>query len=180
MPKESIKKFKVTKSLRLQKGAMTVTFFAALALFAFAVVSLLVCLIIGELDKYILGLLVILAMVSALWIFAFKLISVNSYGFSMVSFGDKSMRFYLNEITDDLSWSSVADCGMIKNLWITWVYVSNHELDETERSHFPDNTGAGTFYFEYEENAFNEFMKYLPERFREEMLRRRDELIKKK
>ena len=119
-------------------------------------------------------------MVSALWVFAFKLISVNSYGFSMVSFGDKCMRFYLNEKTDDLFWSAVTDCGMIKNLWIKWVYISNHELSDEERSHFPDNTGEGTFYFEYDEKAFDEFMKYLPEQFHEEMLRQRDELIKKK
>ncbi|MDO4353891.1 MAG: hypothetical protein Q4C93_02880, partial [Clostridia bacterium] len=68
----------------------------------------------------------------------------------------------------------------IKNLWIKWVYISNHELSDEERRHFPDNTGEGTFYFEYNEKAFDEFMKYLPEQFHEEMLRQRDELIKKK
>lgn len=180
MPKESIKKFKVTKSLRLHKGSMTIVFFIAVGLLAFALISLAVCLIGSLGDKYIYGLLVILAMVSALWVFAFKLISVNSYGFSMVSFGDKCMRFYLNEKTDDLFWSAVTDCGMIKNLWIKWVYISNHELSDEERRHFPDNTGEGTFYFEYDEKAFDEFMKYLPEQFHEEMLRQRDELIKKK
>lgn len=179
MPKESIKKFKVTKSLRLSGGLMKGIFFFAVALCIFALVSLAVCLIGGLGDNFIIGLLVILACVSALWSFGFKLVSVSSYGFSMVSFGDRSMRFYLNEATDDLYWNKVTNCGMIKNLWLKWVYISDHPLTAEELKSFPDNTDGGTFYFEYDDEAFEEFMKFLPENFREEMLKARDEMIKK-
>lgn len=180
MPKETIKKFKVTNSMRLSGSLMKILFFFALGLLAFAIVGLAVCLIGGLGDNYIIGLLVILGCVSGLWVFGFKLTSVNSFGFSMVSFGDRSMRFYLNENTDDLYWSNVTECGMLKNLWIKWVYISDHPLSAEEIKSFPDNTSGGTFYFEYEEAAFDEFMKYLPEEFHEKMLTERDAMIKKK
>lgn len=180
MPKEPIKKFKVTNSMRLSGTFTKVLFCVALFLLAFAIVGLLVCLIGGLGDNYVIGLLVILGCVSGLWVFGFKLTSVNSFGFSMVSFGDKSMRFYLNEHSDDLFWSNVTDCGFMKNLWIKWVYISDHPLTAEETKDFPDNTNGGTFYFEYDESAFDEFMKYLPEKFHEKMLADRDAMIKKK
>lgn len=180
MPKESIRKFKVTNSMRLSGGLMKGVFFFAVALLVFALVSLAVCVIGGLGDKYVIGLLVILAGVSGLWVFGFKLVSVNSFGFSMVSFGDRSMRFYLNEETDDLYWNKVTECGMAKNLWIKWVYISDHPLTPFELKSFPDNTNGGTFYFEYDDEAFEEFMKFLPEEFHETMLKARDEMITKK
>lgn len=180
MAKESIKKFKVTNSLRLSGGFMKALFCFAVGLLVFAIVGVAVCVIGGLGDSYTIGLLVILGCVSGLWVFGFKLTSVNSFGFSMVSFGDRSMRFYLNEATDDLYWNKVEECGMLKNLWIKWVYISDHPLTDAEIKNFPDNTNGGTFYFEYDAEAFDEFMKYLPEEFHEKMLSERDAMVKKK
>lgn len=159
--KEKVKKYLVTRSLRMPNKWMKLFFCGGLAMAAVAVVLALGCLIKGTTDG--LGVAVILALLAVIWIFMVFFNSANNYGVSMISFNEVCIKFYYYQEEYRLDWENVVSAGIEKTRLAYWVYVSDHELSTEEKKEFPEHVKSGVMYYGYEKNAWDEMMKFAPE-----------------
>ena len=161
------KKYVVTRSLRMPSKWMKGFFYAGVIMAAAAVVLALICLIAGA--KSMLGIAVILALLSAIWIFMVYFNSANNYGVSMISFNESYIKFYYYKEEYKLAWEKVVSAGIEKTRLAYWVYLSDHELSADEKVEFPEHAKKGVMYYGYEKNAWDEMMKFAPESVKEEL-----------
>lgn len=171
MSNEKLKRYQVTQSIRFATKGTKVLFFAGMCLAAVSVLAIAIALIFG--NKNILGVAVIGALLSVIWMFATRFMSESTFGFANVSFYDGGIIFRSSNATDaehyTLRWCDCVACGLEKTRWSWWVYASDHELSDAERVEFPENVKDGVFYFNYAQNTWEEFMKFVPEQFREKL-----------
>ena len=158
---EKVKKYIVTRSLRMPSKWMKGFFCGGIIMAAIAVIMALLCLI-GGTTKY-LGGACILAILAAIWIFMVAFNSSNHYGVSMISFGDVCIKFYYYKEEYKLAWEKVVSAGIEKTRLAYWVYLSDHELSEAEKKEFPEHVKDGVMYYGYEKNAWDEMMKFAPD-----------------
>ena len=171
MSNEKLKRYQVTQSIRFASKGVKILFFAGLALAAASVLAIAAALIFGS--KGVLGVAVIGALLSVIWLFAARFMSESTYGFANVSFHEGGVIFRSSNAADaeqyTLRWADCVACGLEKTRWSWWIYAADHELSDAERVEFPENVKSGVFYFNYANNTWEEFMKFVPERFRAEL-----------
>lgn len=165
--KEKVKKYIVTRSLRMPNAWMKGFFFGGVTMAAVAVILALSCLIRSTTAG--LGVAVILALLAAIWIFVVFFNSANNYGVSMISFNESYVKFYYYKEEYKLAWENVVKGGIEKTRRAYWVYLSDHELSADEKKEFPEHVKDGVMYFGYEKNAWDEMMKFAPERIKSEL-----------
>ena len=159
--KEKVKKYIVTRSLRMPNIWFKVFFFGGVAMAAAAVVLALSCLIRSTTAG--LGVAVILALLSAIWLFVVFFNSSSNYGVSMISFNETYIKFYYYKEEYKLAWDNVVSAGIEKTRLAYWVYLADHELSAEEKKEFPEHVKDGVMYYGYEKNAWDEMMKFAPE-----------------
>ena len=164
---EKEKKFVVTRSLRMPGKWMKGFFIGGLTMASVAVILALICLIKGTKD--LLGIAIILALLSAIWIFMVYFNSANNYGVSMISFNESYIKFYYYKEEYKLAWERVVSAGIEKTRLAYWVYISDHELSADEKVEFPEHVKDGVMYYGYEKNAWDEMMKFAPESVKKEL-----------
>ena len=168
MDNKKLKRYQVTQSLRFGSGFVKAMFVFALVMELAAVVTLVVSVINGS--KAFIGAGIIVAVVMAIWLFSIRLISENTFGFANISFYEGGIIFRVSNAPDaknyTLRWSDCVECGIEKTRFSFWVYAADHKLSPAEHKEFPENVGKGVFYFNYAYNTWEEFMTYLPDRFR--------------
>lgn len=165
--KEKVKKFIVTRSLRMPSKWMKGFFCGGIIMLAAAIVLALKCLFTGTTSS--LGVAVILALLSAIWIFMVYFNSANNYGVSMISFNESYIKFYYYKEEYKLAWEKVVSAGIEKTRLAYWVYLSDHELSADEKKEFPEHVKDGVMYYGYEKNAWDEMMLYAPESVKAEL-----------
>lgn len=171
MKSEKLKRFKVTQSIRFPSLIMKIIFYAGLVLLPLSVAVILLGLFIDALSG-LRGLCIVLGILSVIWLFAARFISESNFGLANVSFTDQCIIFRTGGAEGNeyrLDWSRAAACGMEKTRLSWWCYVSDHELAESEKREFPEFVEKGVFYFAYADNTWEEFFKFVPERFRGEL-----------
>lgn len=168
MDNKKLKRYKVTQTVRFQSKGTKVLFFGGLVLGSLALIAIAVCIIIGTTD--FLGLAVIVAILSAIWVFATRLISESAFGLSNVSFSPDAFIFYQSPVQDaksfSLYWDDVKEVGIEKTRWSYWVYASDHRLEDAEKVEFPEHVKDGVFYFSYAYNTWEAFMEFVPEQYK--------------
>ena len=132
-----------------------------------AVILVLICLITSSKD--LLGIAIILALLSAIWIFMVYFNSANNFGVSMISFNESYIKFYYYKEEYKLAWERVVSSGIEKTRLAYWVYLADHELSAEEKVEFPEHAKDGVMYFGYEKNAWDEMMEFAPEAVRKEL-----------
>lgn len=165
--KEKVKKFVVTRSLRMPSVWMKGFFCGGITMLAIAIVLALKCLFRGSTAG--LGVAAILALLSAIWIFMVYFNSANNYGVSMISFNETYIKFYYYEQEYKLAWEKIMKSGMEKTRLAYWVYLSDHELSAEEKKEFPEHVRDGVMYFGYEKKAWEEMMKFAPDSVKREL-----------
>lgn len=169
--KTKLRRFKVTQSLRFTDTVSKVLFYIALVVELFALMTIAWC-IIRHTQKS-LGVAVILAVLGVIWLFAIRLISESRYGLANVSFHETGMVFRQSNAPDAkeylLRWTDCVEAGIEKTRMSFWVYVSDHKLDPSEKKEFPQRVKDGVFYFNYDYNAWEEFLMFVPESFRTQL-----------
>ena len=173
--KEKVKRYHVTHSLRFPSPIVKGLYYASIVMIAGAVVTLAFCLITGTRGTAM-GLAAVVGMLGIIWMVASHFISENTYGLTTISFGEEYMMFYFGEDKFRLRWDKVVECGIEKTRRSYWVYASDHKLSEAEKKEFPQNVKDGVFYFDHYWNSWDEFMKFVPEQFREDLAARKAEL----
>jgi len=163
-----VKKYKVTQSLRLPSRALKFFYYGSLVLLSASILDVAYCLISGT-RGYVMGAGVIAFLFGLLWYVAVNLVNENSFGFTRISFGDQFAAFYVGEETFRLKWTDTVECGIEKTRRAYWVYASDHKLRDDEKKEFPENVDEGVFYFNYYWNTWEEFMKFVPEKFKPEL-----------
>lgn len=161
-----MKRFMVSTKLRLPSNGMRVLFCIGVSLAVLSLVGLLYSLI-SSTDT-VLGPAIIAAVASFLWLFAVRAISEANFGGSVIGFDESGIEFKTSEQTYRLSWDDCTDCGMIRNLFARWIYASDHRLTDAEKKNFPENVEKGVMYFCYQKESWAEFVKFVPEQFRDE------------
>lgn len=164
---EKEKKYLVTRSLRMPNKWMKGFFCGGLIMASAAVILVLICLITSSKD--LLGIAIILALLSAIWIFMVYFNSANNFGVSMISFNESYIKFYYYKEEYKLAWERVVSSGIEKTRLAYWVYLADHELSAEEKVEFPEHAKDGVMYFGYEKNAWDEMMKFAPEAVRKEL-----------
>ena len=142
-------------------------FYGGITMASAAVILALICLIKGSTDM--LGISIILALLSAIWIFMVVFNSSNNYGVSMISFNESYIKFYYYKEEYKLAWEKVCAAGIEKTRRAYWVYLSDHELSAEEKQEFPENVKDGVMYYGYEKNAWDEMIKFAPESVKKEL-----------
>ncbi len=165
--KGKLKRFQVTQSIRFGGLSMRLFYYAGLCLGAVSITAVALSVILNT--KSFLGLAVIGVLLSAIWVFAVRLISENSFGYANISFYEGGIIFRQSNAPDaksfTLRWSDCVECGIEKTRRSYWVYASDHKLNDAERKEFPENVEKGVFYFNYADNTWEEFISYLPDKF---------------
>ena len=178
--KTKLRRFKVTQSLRFTDTVSKVLFYIALVIELFAVMTIVWDLI-RHTQKF-LGVSVIFAVLGVIWLLAIRLISESRYGLCSVSFHEGGFVFRPSNANNApeylLRWTDCVEAGIEKTRMSFWVYASDHKLAPAERKEFPQRVNDGVFYFNYDLNAWEEFMKFVPEPFRSQLSAERDEKIK--
>ncbi len=172
--KGKTKLFVVTQSLRFPNPAVKILYYAGLVLLAAAAVAVAVCLVTGT-RGVIMGVAVIAGVLGIIWALATRLISENTFGFARISFGDEFIQFTSGDDKFRLKWEDVVECGIEKTRRAYWVYASDHKVTDAEKKEFPENVDEGVFYFNYYWNTWEEFMKFVPEKFRPELEKKKAE-----
>ena len=171
MSKEKLKRYQVTQSIRFATKGMKALFVVGLVLGAVSLITIAVSLLSG--NHTFLGAGIIFTLISFIWLFATRLMSESTFGYANVSFHEGGMIFRASNAPDapnyTLRWSDCVACGIEKTRLSYWVYASDHELAEDEKVEFPEHVKDGVFYFNYAGNTWEEFMKFVPEQFREEL-----------
>lgn len=166
--KGKLKRFQVTHSVRFTSNTSKILYFFAIAVELAAILTIGFC-VISHTQKF-LGVAVVFALLGVIWLFSIRLISQSRYGLANVSFHEIGMVFRANNSRDaeeyTLRWDDCVECGIEKTRMSYWVYASDHKLEPGERREFPQNAKDGVFYFNYAYNAWEEFMKFVPEKFR--------------
>ena len=166
-----LKRFHVTQSLRFGSTGVKLLFYAGVLLETAAVASICYC--IGSGSKGLLGVGVICAVLAAIWIIAVHMMSDNNYGLATVAFHEKGIVYKANGAAETpehlFRWDDCVECGIEKTRLSFWVYCSDHKLENSERKEFPENVKDGVFYFNYAYNTWEEFMKFVPERFKAQL-----------
>ena len=171
MKSEKLKRYKVTQSLRFPSNIMKGFFYAGLVLLPLGVIVAVLSIFIPALEG-VRGLAIIAAALSVIWLLAAKFISETNFGLANVSFTEQGIIFRTGGAEGSeyrLNWSDAVCCGMEKTRFSRWCYVSDHELSDKEKKEFPEFVEKGVFYFGYADNTWEEFMKFLPERFKHTM-----------
>ena len=167
MKQEKLKRFTVTQCMRFPSPIVKVIYYGGFCLIGAGAVIALVDLILQT--KAFLGVAIIGAILGFIWIFASRFISENTYGYANVSFTEDCIIFRSDGTPDadvyKLRWDDCKTCGVIKTRRSWWCFVSDHELSKDERKEFPENVESGVFYFSYAANTWEEFIKFVPERF---------------
>ncbi|MDO4573200.1 MAG: hypothetical protein Q4C13_07510 [Clostridia bacterium] len=171
---EKEKRFLVSLTIRFPSTINKVMFVLGLAALALAAAAALYSLVTWT--GKLLGAAIVVALLGAIWLFVCRSVSESVYGSTLVSFGKRCMRFYTKKQTYELDWDDCVVCGIRRSRWANWVYASDHELREAELVEFPENVEPNALYFGYQKESFEEFMKYVPERFREGLNARKAEL----
>lgn len=165
---DKLRRFKVTQSLRLPGTAMKVFYYGGFALGAVSAVWLIYCLISGE--RFLLGVAVVGAFLALIWLLAVHLMSESSFGLANIAFNNTGMVYRQNGAPDakeyTLRWDDCVEFGIEKTRHSFWVYGSDHELEDAERKNFPENVHDGVYYFNYAYNTWEEFLNYVPEKFK--------------
>ena len=169
-----VKKFQVTQSLRMPSRALKFFYYGSFVLLGGGAITVLLCLITGT-RGVAMGVAAIAAFLGLIWNLAVHFISENSFGFSRISFGDEYIMFYFGEDKFKLKWADVVECGIEKTRRSYWVYASDHAVTEKEKKEFPENVDEGVFYFNYYWNTWEEFMKFVPEKFKPELEAKKSE-----
>lgn len=168
MKQEKLKRFTVTQCMRFPSPIVKVIYYGGFALIGAGIIIAVVDLILQS--KAFLGAAIIGAILGFIWIIASRFISENSFGYANVSFTEDCIIFRSSNGEDaavyKLRWDDCRTCGVIKTRRTWWCFVSDHELSKAERKEFPENVEEGVFYFCYAANTWEEFMKFVPERFR--------------
>ena len=159
--KEKVKKFVVTRSLRMPGKWMKLFFCGGLIMAVIAVVLALKCLFCSTTEG--LGVAVILALLAVIWIFMVFFSSMNQYGVSMISFNESYVKFYYYQEEYKLAWEKIVRAGIEKTRLAYWVYLSDHELSADEKKEFPENVRDGVMYYGYQKEAWDEMMKFAPD-----------------
>lgn len=165
--KEKVKKYIVTRSLRMPNIWFKIFFFGGLAMVAVAVILALSCLIRSTTAG--LGVAVVLALLAAIWIFIVFFNSSSNFGVSMISFNESYVKFYYYKEEYKLAWDNVIKGGIEKTRRAYWVYLSDHELSDAEKKEFPEHVKDGVMYYGYEKEAWDEMMKFAPEAIKAEL-----------
>ena len=163
-----VKKFQVTQSLRMPSRALKFFYYGSFVLLGGGVLAVLFCLITGT-RGMAMGIAAVAVFLGLIWNLAVHFISENSFGFSRISFGDEYIMFYFGEEKFRLKWVDVVECGIEKTRRSYWVYASDHAVTEKEKKEFPENVDEGVFYFNYYWNTWEEFMRFVPEKFKPEL-----------
>jgi len=171
-----MKKFMVTTTLRLPSNGLKVFFVGGLILAGASLVGLLYSLITWS--GTVLGPSILAALLSFLWLFAARAISESSFGRSLIGFDGKGIVFTAPKAEYNLRWDACRECGIMKNRRAKWCYASDHALGDKEKINFPENVEKGVMYFCYQPESWEEFMKFVPEKFKDGLNKRKTELIK--
>ena len=166
--KGKTKQFIVTQSLRFPNAVMKVLYYCSLVMLTAAIVDIAVCLITGA-RGYYMGTGVIIGLFGLIWVVSAHLVSENTYGFTRISFGSEFIQFTSGDDKFRLKWDDVVECGIEKTRRAYWVYASDHKVSEAEKKEFPENVDEGVFYFNYFFNTWDEFMLFVPEKFKPEL-----------
>lgn len=168
MDNKKLKRFQVTQSMRFGSKGIKAMFIFAVVMELAAIITLVVSIING--NKTLMGASIVVGIVMFIWMFAVRLISDNTFGYASISFYEGGIIFRPSNAPDSkhytLRWSDCVECGIEKTRFSHWVYASDHKLTPAERKEFPENVKEGVFYFNYAYNTWEEFMTYLPDRFR--------------
>ena len=168
MDNKKLKRFQVTQSLRFRSAFVKGAFIFALVMELAAIIALVVGLING--GKTLIGAGIIVAIVMFIWMFGIRLASESTFGYANISFYEGGIIFRVSNAPDakhyTLRWADCVECGIEKTRFSYWVYASDHKLTPDERKEFPEHVKQGVFYFNYAYNTWEEFMTYLPDRFR--------------
>ena len=176
MKEEKLKRFQVTQSLRFPSNIVKVLYYAGMVMLALGA-AVLALGFFTPLES-LRGLCIIAMAVSVIWLVSANFISASSFGLANISFTGVGMIFRTGGTEGSeyrLDWDSVRCCGLIKTRRAWWCYASDHELADKERREFPEFVGKGVFYFNYADNTWEEFMKFVPERFRAELEKEKEE-----
>ena len=171
MKSEKLKRYQVSQSLRFPSNILKGFFYAGLVLLPAGIIVALLGIFVPALVPFR-GLAIILAVLSVIWLFASRFISESTFGFANISFTEQGLIFRTggdNNHEYRLGWDEVVCCGMEKTRLSWWCYVSDHELSARERKEFPEFVEKGVFYFSYADNTWEEFMRFLPEKFKPAM-----------
>lgn len=176
MKEEKLKRYQVTQSLRFPSNIIKAMYYAGSVLLVLgaAVLALGFFTPLASLR----GLSAIVVVLSAIWLISAHFISANSFGLANISFTGTGMIFRTGGEEGAeyrLNWEDVRCCGLIKTRRSWWCYASDHELADKERREFPEFVEKGVFYFNYADNTWEEFMKFVPERFRAELEKEKKE-----
>ena len=171
MKSEKLKRYQVSQSLRFPSNILKGLFYAGLVLLPAGIIVALLGILVPALVPFR-GIAIILAVLAVIWMFAARFISESTYGFANISFTEQELIFRTggeNSREYRLGWDEAVCCGMEKTRMSWWCYVSDHELSEREKKEFPEFVEKGVFYFSYADNTWEELMRFLPEKFREQM-----------
>lgn len=171
MKSEKLKRYRVTQSLRFPSNIIKVLFYTALALLPPCAVVLALGFFVDAAAP-LRGVSIIVALLAFIWLFSAKFMSESNFGMANVSFTEDCVIFRTGgaeSVEYRLRWDEAECCGMIKTRLAWWCYVSDHELSAHEKKEFPEHAEKGVFYFNYADNTWEEFMKFVPERFRCEL-----------
>ena len=171
MNKEKLKRFKVTQSLRFGGTGPKLLFYAGAVLELAAIITVITCLTLHKTG--LLGTGIIAAIIAFIWLFAVRMMSESSFGLAQIAFRDSGMVYRASGAKDApeylMSWDDCRFGGIIKVRLSYWVYMSDHELSPAERRDFPDHVCDGVYYFNYADNTWEEFMKFVPEPFKSQL-----------
>ena len=167
-----MKRFMVSTRLRLPSTGMKIFFAAGITLACVSACGLLYSLI-ARSDR-LLGPAIIAAIISFLWLFAVRAISESRFGGSIIGFDEDGILFQTSTNKYRLSWADCVECGVVRNRLAYWIYASDHRLGEKEKKNFPENVGKGVMYFNRQKQSLEEFMKFVPEKFKDELIAQRE------
>lgn len=165
--RENEKKYRATLSMRFPGPGIKIIYAIGLLFGVYAVTGGIIGLITW--NTIMIGTAVLGAVLCFLWLFACRSIAESVYCKSFVAFDGREMRFLTPNGTYHLAWDDCVCCGIKKTVFTHWVYVSDHELEEAELKEFPENVKSGVLYFDYDTPTYEEFMKFVPERFKPEL-----------
>ncbi|MCF0138254.1 MAG: hypothetical protein HUJ66_07815 [Oscillospiraceae bacterium] len=159
------KSFPVTRTLRLPSVYLKIFYYGSYVMGAAAVIMALYSLFAGD-GSVLLGLGVVLMVLAVIWNVVVRFMSTGNFGLAKISFTAEYILFDTGKKKYRLHWRDVVCVGVEKTRRAYWVYASDHELDGSERREFPENVREGVFYFGYAEDAWEEFVKFVPEELR--------------
>ena len=182
MKSEKLKRYQVTQSLRFPSNIMKAMFYTAAVLLPAGLIVFIISFFVPALLS-VRGLAIVLAVLAIIWLLSAKFYSENNFGLATVSFTNQGIIFRTGGekgTEHHLAWDDAAAAGMIKTRWAWWCYVSDHELSKKEQKEFPEFVEKGVFYFSYADNTWEEFMKFVPERFKADLEKQKETNIKAK